>query len=446
MSSNQGNQGLGLVLRNIAWHSSEKVLRMLIGFLVGIWLARYLGPELFGGFNYIMAWLGMFSGIAWLGVGDAVMRDMVRDRHDEGRILGSAFLIRLCGSLLASGLALGAARWLGGFTDTQFTLLAILCIGLPFAEATAGIWIWFASHTNIGPAVIGKNIAMITGALLKVAVILSGAGLIALMSAVALESVLFGLCLIVAYLWFGERFSHWLFDARHAWQMLTSGLPIVLSGLAVSLNAQVDQLILGRLSGMADVGVYAAAMRFSEIWWVVPPMIVQTLAARYIFPNDLGDRFQSNVARIIAGMALLSFIPCLLLSAVGSELISLMLGKQYLGASSVLMIHIWTAVLVFIDAPANQYLLAKNRQSQLVLKSVVALLTNAALALLLVPQYGPQGAASATLIAQALTVLALPMLYPPMRDLGRIYGLALEETPRLLALCSGFVAQRIKHK
>lgn len=439
------NKGFAQVLRNIVWHSSEKVLRMLISFVVGIWLARYLGPEEFGRFNYIFAWLGMFNAFAWLGVGQTVVRDMVRDRVDEGLILGSAFMIRLCGSLLAITLALGAAKWLGGFDEAQLKLLAILCIGVPFAEAPAGIWIWFASHINIGPAILGKNASMIIGALLRVWVILSGMGLIALMSALALESVLFGLFMVGIYLWCGERFSHWRFDLGHAWRMLLTGLPIILSALVISLNARVDQIMLGRLTSMTDVGVYAAAMRFSEIWWVVPPMIVQTLATRYIYPQNLGEQLQRNVARIISGMALISLIPCILISALGSEVVGLFLGKQYLGAGSVLMIHIWTAVLIFIDAPVDQYLLATNRQSMLVLKSVVLLFLNFGLAIVLVPQYGPQGAAAATLISLTVTVLALPMLYPPLRDLLGIYRMAMNEVRRMPALCAELVSIGIQH-
>jgi polysaccharide transporter, PST family len=439
-------QGLALVLRNIAWHSSEKVLRMFTGLVVGLWMARYLGPKQFGSLNYIMAWLGMFNAIAWLGVGEAAMRDMVRDRTDEGRILGSAFLIRLVGSLLAVASALAAAHWLGGFSSTQFMLLAILCIGVPFAEIPGGVWLWFASHTNIGPAVMGKNLAMILGALAKVGVILAGAGLIALTAIVALESVLAGVFLFTVYYLHGQRFSHWRFDAAHAWQMLRSGLPIILSALVVSLNAKVDQIMLGRLTSMTDVGIYSAALRFSEIWWVVPPMIVQTLAARYIYPKDLGPQLQTNVARIVAGMAMLSLLPCILLTVAGPELISLVLGKQYQGAGSVLMIHVWTAVLVFIDAPVNQYLLASNRQAQLVIKSVVLLSLNFALALTLIPAYGPQGAAMGILIAQGITVLLLPVFYSPLRDLFRIFQMAAHEVPVLLRAGARLVSRQLSRK
>jgi O-antigen/teichoic acid export membrane protein len=449
------NIGFRQVVRNIAWHSSEKVLRVAFGFWVGIWLARYLGPEKFGDFNYITAWLGMFEAIAWMGVGENMMRDLVRDRSDEGFIMGSAFLIRICGSLLAITLALIMARPLGGVDEFQFTLLVILCINVPFKEACGGIWLWFASHTNIGPAVIGKNISIIFGALFRVLVIVTGSGLTALSATVTLESILLCICLTGAYLLFGQRFTYWRFDVSHAWRMMLNGLPIILSSIVFSLNARIAQVMLGRLMTMSDVGIYAAAMRFSEIWWVVPPMIIQTLASRYIYPKDLGEQLNINVARIVLGMALLSLIPCLFISAIGPEIIDILLGKQYLGASSILIIHIWLAVLIFIDAPVNQYLLATKRSNLLIVKASVAFFLNFVILLVLVPRFGAIGAAMATLIAEAIVVFVLPIFFTPLRDVMSIYYLAISQFQHwgyiiikyilfkalaLLKLCAGWVS------
>lgn len=414
--------GRGAVLRNIAWHSSEKILRLFTGFFVGLWLARYLGPEDFGSFNFVMAWLGLFNAMAWLGVGETIMRDMVRDRTDEGYILGSAFMIRLVGSILACGLALGVALIAGKLSHEQMLLLAILCIGVPFSELPAGVWMWFASHTNIKPAVLGKNFSMVLGALLKVGVILAGAGLFSLAAVTAAESVLLCLFLFAAYRMTGQTFAHWRFDFKHAWQMLKAGLPIVLSALVVSLNARVDQLVLGSMSGMAEVGIYSAALRFSEIWWVVPPMIVQTLAARYIYPKELlGPQLKLNMVRIVSGMALLAVLPCVALGLAGPGLIAKVLGDQYMGAGAVLVVHIWTAVFVFIDAPVSQYLLATDRQRALIVKAILMLGFNFGLALLLVPSYGAVGAAYATLLAQAFVLLLLPAFFSTLRDLYSIY-------------------------
>lgn len=412
------------ILRNLGWHASEKLLRLFTGFFVGLWLARVLGPEDFGRFNYLLAWLGLFNAIAWLGVGDTVVRDLVRERGDEARILGSAFGLRLLGSLLAVALALGVGWASGALRGEMLLLLALLALGVPFAEVPAGIWMWFASHTRIGPVALGKNLSMALGALLRVAVVLLGLGLAGLVAAVAAESVLLCLFILAAYRLAGQRWRDWRWDARHARGMLLTGLPLLLSALAVSLNARVDQLVLGQLAGMDALGQYSAALRFSEIWWVLPPIILQTLAPRFIYAPDLRERLRPNVARILAGMLALALLPCVALSLVGPQLLGAVLGPRYGGAAPVLVLHVWTAVAVFADAPVSQYLLATGRQRALLMKSLLVLALNLAGALWLVPRWGGEGAALALLAAQLLGLLLLP-LWPSLRDLGALYREAL---------------------
>lgn len=40
---------------NILWLSADSIIRMGLGFVVSVWLARYLGPDKFGIFNYSLA-------------------------------------------------------------------------------------------------------------------------------------------------------------------------------------------------------------------------------------------------------------------------------------------------------------------------------------------------------------------------------------------------------
>lgn len=431
------------VLINIAWHSSEKVLRLFTGLLVGLWIARYLGPEKYGNFNYIYAWLGLFNAIAWLGVGDTVMRDLVRDRSDENRIMGSALLVRFTGSILAVMLALATGKWIQGFDDTQMLLLAILCFGVPFAEIPAGITIWFTSHTNIKPVIIGKNITMILGATMRAGVILSGAGLIALMWTFSIEAIIGCALLIAAYQLKGMRISTWTYDIRHAFSMVVAGLPIILNALIVSINAKLDQLLLGHFSDMAAVGIYAAALRFSEIWWIIPPILMQSIAARYIYASDLGEKLTHNMARIVGAMFLISLLPCALVLMAGTQSIVPILGKSYAAAAPILVIHIWLAVLVFVDAPINQYLLATNRSRILVVKSIVLLVSNLVLAAILIPRFGPSGAALAALIAQTLVVIGIPLILTSLSDVKSIYWSALRAIPELILAGVSWAGKKI---
>lgn len=48
LKSLKNHQGFMKYFRNTSWLFGEKILRMVVGLFVGIWVARYLGPEQFG--------------------------------------------------------------------------------------------------------------------------------------------------------------------------------------------------------------------------------------------------------------------------------------------------------------------------------------------------------------------------------------------------------------
>ena len=62
---------------NAIWLFSEKGLRALEAFLVGLWIARYLGPEDFGLLNYAYSFVFLFTAIATLGLDQIVVKDLV---------------------------------------------------------------------------------------------------------------------------------------------------------------------------------------------------------------------------------------------------------------------------------------------------------------------------------------------------------------------------------
>jgi len=70
---------------NTLWLFAEKILRMFVGLFVGIWVARYLGPEQRGLLSYAQSFVGLFSAIATLGLDGIVVRELVKDpsRRDE---------------------------------------------------------------------------------------------------------------------------------------------------------------------------------------------------------------------------------------------------------------------------------------------------------------------------------------------------------------------------
>ena len=74
---------------------------MGVGVLVGLWVARYLGPHRFGQFNYAIALSALFGAIANLGLDNVVIRELVKFPERKNILLGSTFVLKLAGALLS---------------------------------------------------------------------------------------------------------------------------------------------------------------------------------------------------------------------------------------------------------------------------------------------------------------------------------------------------------
>lgn len=423
--------GLRAALRSASWLASEKLLRLVLAVVVGVWVARHLGPNEYGRLSLALSWVGLLGSFAWLGVGDTVTRALVRDRDAEGLLLGSAFVLRAAGTVLSLA-AIAAALAFGWIAVELAPLVLVLAWMLPAGELTGGIWLWFQSHLRMARAVMVKNVALLAGSLARLGVIAAGGGALAMAWTFVGEAVLVGLGLLLAYRVAGQRFRRWRFDGRHAWAMFVEGLPILLSAMVATLNARLDQLMIGAFAGTHEVGLYAAAIRFSEIWWLVPVLLMQSLAPRFLFaPSLRAARVERNVSWLMLGLAGAALVPCLGMSLFGGWITRPLLGAAYDGAQAVLAVHVWIALFVFIDTAQNQWLLARGRQAVLVHKSLGALLVNGALGLLLVPHWGAVGAAAAALAAQAWAAVLFCRVLPSQRGLRALQWRALRSLPRL---------------
>ena len=73
------HQGFKRYFANTSWLFAEKVLRVVIGLFIGVWVARYLGPEKYGLLSYAQSFVGLFTAIATLGLDGIVVRELVYD-------------------------------------------------------------------------------------------------------------------------------------------------------------------------------------------------------------------------------------------------------------------------------------------------------------------------------------------------------------------------------
>lgn len=405
-------------LLSFFWLASEKVIRMFTGVFVGIWLARYLGPEQYGVYMYAIAWVGLFNAIAWFGVGDNLIRNLVSKSCDENELLGAAFLIRLVGSIIAGFLSI-ATIFITNKSDPLLVYLVILMsLAIPFSETPSGIFLYFQSKLQIAKPVLLQNMVRISSALLRIVFILAGCSLIWFGLAILVEAI--GVFLVIFGLYWqgGGRTRDWVYNLSSVRLMLLQGTPIAIAALIASLSARMDQLMLGWFTDFSQVGIYGAALRFSEIWWSFAPVIMNSLSPKYIFNIVDDEKLKHNISKIMGLLLLLALLPVVIIFSLGQYAIPLLLGTQYATALPVLYIHIFMAILIYFDAPISQYLLAKNRQGQMIWKSVFLLSINGLLNYIFIPLWGAMGAALATLLSYLMTLILFYRIFSAYRDLA----------------------------
>ncbi|MBT4259593.1 MAG: oligosaccharide flippase family protein, partial [Nitrospina sp.] len=84
---------------NTSWLLGERVLRMVVSLFVGIYVARYLGPERFGLLSYTLSFVWLFSSLASFGLDDILVRELVKRPKQRKNLLGTVFWLKVCGTV-----------------------------------------------------------------------------------------------------------------------------------------------------------------------------------------------------------------------------------------------------------------------------------------------------------------------------------------------------------
>jgi len=405
------------ILSNIAWLFSDTALRMCVGLFVGVWVARYLGPDNFGLLNYAVAFVSLFSAIATMGLQDIVVREIVRNPTSGPEVMGTSFVLRAAGGLIAFMLILGTVNFL--HSDEAFTISIIVIVGFTLVfQASEVIKYWFESQVQSKYNIWVQNGVFLIFATVKILLIVSKAPLLAFVWVIFAEGLMVAIGLIVIYLWRGGKLSAWSPGFKRGKRLLRDSWPLFLSAIAVTIYMRIDQIMLGQLLGNKAVGLYSAAVRISELWYFIPIAIVAS-----VFPSLLETRkiseevYIRRLQRLYDLMVLLSLAVALPMTFLSDRVVLLLFGPSYADAGAVLAIHIWAAVFVFLGVASSKWFIAENRQMLSLQRTLLGVLVNIVLNLIMIPKFGIIGAAYATIFSQAFAALFFDVMQKATRPM-----------------------------
>lgn len=375
---------------------------MGVGLFVGVWIARYLGPEQFGLLSFATAFIGLFGAIAGLGLQGIVVRDIVRDPTSREETLGTAAVLELIGGITAYGLILGAIFWLRPEDMLAKALVAVLGSMMLFKASEVAVF-WFESQVQSKYTVWVQNGTYLLLAAIKVGLILNQAPLIAFAWATMVESVLVALLMLIMLGLRGPKLQRLCATTRRAKALLRDSWPLLLSGIAIMIYMKIDLIMLGQMVGDEAVGIYSAAVRVSEVWYFIPVAIVASVFPAILEAKKRSEaQYQQRLQRLYDLMVWLSVVVALLMTFLSTRIVILLFGEAFAESGAVLVIHIWAGVFVFFGVASGKWFLAENRQILVFQKSAIGAVANVLLNLALIPECGPVGAALATVLSHGV--------------------------------------------
>lgn len=403
-----GRHSLQAILGNSAWIFLDKILRMGVGLVVGVWVARYLGPGRFGLLNYAIAFASLFGALATLGVDGIVVRELVNSPGRRDEILGSAFLLKLIGSstalvvvmitifLIRPGETL--THWIVGLSAACFIFQSLNVIDL-----------FFQSKVQSRYTVYATNSAFILFALVKVVLLLMAAPLIAFAWASLGEIVFASLFLVVAYRAMGMDILVWRSRLDIMLDLLAASWPLMLSGISIMISQRVDQVLIGQMLNDKQVGIYSAAARIAEIWYFIPVGVAASAFPSLVESKKQSEAvYQKRLQNLFNSLVRLAIVFALLTPLLGHLVIRVLYGSAYAASANVLTILIWSGVPVAFGCIWSNWMLLENRTKVMFLFQLNGAVVNLVLNILLIPRFGIIGSAYATLISYSIghTILA----------------------------------------
>jgi len=403
----EGRNNLQKLIGNTGWLFADRILRLGVGLWVGIWTARYLGPEQFGLFNYSIAFVALFSVFATLGLDGIVIRELVENPGRKDEILGTVFTLKLAGGCVTLAAAEAFIYLLRPNDSTAHLLVSIIAAGTLFQSFDA-IDFWFQSRVESRFAVYAKSSAFLAVSVLKIVLIVNHASLVAFAWAGSLEILLGSIGLVLSYRRHGQQLSAWRIDGKRIAEMLKAAWPLTLSGVAVIIYMKIDQVMLGEMLDDTAVGIYSAAVRISEVLYFIPVSIVASVTPALIAAKRTGiDLYRRRVFQLFRMMSVIALLIAVPMTFASDYAVRALYRSQYEGAGPILAVHIWAALFVFLGVAQGPWTINEGLTRLALFRTVSGAVVNVLLNLLLIPRYGPIGAAIATTASYALSAVLL---------------------------------------
>lgn len=402
------------IIENISWNVSHRIYSTLNSLIIGVIVANYLGVEQYGTFIYLLSTLALIAPLSKLGV-PAIIAKRVALNSNTNYIetqLSAMTWVLIRGTFLTSVLYLLITYLV--LENVNYIALAALLLVAYIFETFGSMAIYVFRGLSNGKEIARiKILATTCSSALRLLFIFSECSLIWFIIAGVVEAVLFiNLC----YSRLKKSINISLLQGENAdagVELLKKSWPLCLVGVMDVIYIKSDIVLLGFLTDFSSVGTYSIAAKvnifitslITVFGWSIQPKITEI--SKLSKSKQLKFLRKLNIYTVI--MISIIIVPVYNLAP---TIVEHLFNEQFAGSVVIIKILLFTNVFYGLMIIRDYWLVAMDLNFWRLVPSMIGVLSNACLNLLLIPTFGAEGAAYATLISIVLSAVISNFILP----------------------------------
>lgn len=401
-----------------------------LSFFIGVILARHLGPEMFGNYSYLLAWLALATSLVTAGLPTLLIREIAAYRQmQEYELIEGIFRVASILVILFSGVSIAGVLVAELFGQMQKWSIEVIFAGLLSLLFLSLTSVYESATRGLGNVLVGQLANKIVRPVVHVvALTLLVLGLGFYNEAITIKAAMYAFTfanlagfLVAFFILRKKRMNYVNVQKKYDFGSWYSGFwRMSILGWMGALNLQLSVILLGLLGGEVDVAKYRVAAQIAMLipFGLTVVNTIQMPSFSKLFGSGDKAELQRQVARGCT-ISLLTAFPILLATVFfGEEIILLLFGSGYQGAGILLLILSLGQLINVSAGSSGVLMLASHKEHTVMLTQGAVLVLNSILCIILIPELGAMGAAMASAIS--LTIRNTYLVFFIYRSLGII--------------------------
>ncbi|MBR2648191.1 MAG: flippase [Sediminibacterium sp.] len=402
------------IVRSIFSLSVSQILKYGVNVFISVWIVRYLGVEKFGNFSYILSLTGIISTFSGLGIQAIITKKLIEFKQQRELILGTSMAIVGVAGVIAF-LVQNILVVIIHSNDIELIKMSLISSIIFLIEFVKFFTYVYESETKSFVVARLNNISLITSTIAKVVVIYFNLGAYLIVATYSLEVIILGALLVYSYKRDYGITKEFKVNKLLAKSILSDSLPFFFSGLMIGVYMKVDQIMIRNYLGSRESGIFAVAVRLTEIWYFLPLVLQTSFFPKLHESRDNKNEFRKNLDLLYSIMLFFSFVVIISYLIFSKFIVNFLYGQEFDKASEVLRISVFALLFVSIGVARNSYMISKGLNRLYLICTILGAIFNILLNAILLPVIGIMGSAIATVVSYSIAAHFSGLLFKPLR-------------------------------